>query len=457
MMLEHDIILSKRNFMVTKESNINRLSFEYIYMFIMVIYMAQMTPETCRMVGTISGNPVPFLLPMVLTGILLFRNPIKWRNNNLFFVLAVFSVWTIFQLIKLKDFSTQHLSHYFFLYYSLIIAFIHVRVFKRKLFRYYEDIVAIVSAIDIFFWIIAVIVPYSELFFELFPPANHGSNVLYLYHWMIEPKSEFYYVMRNSGFSWEPGRFAIILCIAIMSNLYRKGISFRGNPTIIVLLLALLTTQSTTGYSIVVVLYLFFFFSKVSSQTIIKSLVIGLPIIVGILQMDFMTKKIKSSLQVAVQNEKFEQAETYYATVGGMEEHFSLDRFPSLYFEALNIINDPILGYSRDFSKSKFAKDYISDFSLTGGFAQIFGQYGLICGFAIYSMLFVSSAFVSRRFRNPRKSILGVCLLLCSFSYQVFIVPLFTAFWLYGIYAGRSGWLFDRTPEKKKQITPAKM
>lgn len=441
--------------MASKVSFINRLSFEYIYMFIMVLYMAQMTPDTSRMVGSISGNPVPFLLPFVLTFILLVRNPIKWRNNNLLLVLAIFTIWTFLQLLKYRDFSTQHLSHYFFLYYSIIIAFIHVRVFKRRLFRYFEDIVVILSCIDIVLWLIAAFIPESEIFFELFPSANLGSNVLYLYHWMVEGKNEYAYLIRNSGFSWEPGRYAVILCFAIMFNLFRKGITFRGNPNIIILLLALLSTQSTTGYTIVIVLYSLFFFSKISTRTVVKAIIIGLPIVVGILQMDFMTKKIKSSLQLAVQNEKFEQAETYYSSVGGMEEHFSLDRFPSLYFEAINIINDPILGYSRDFSKSKFAKDYISDFSLTGGFAQIFGQYGLICGLAIYSLLFVSSAFVSRRFRNPRKSILGVCLLLCSFSYQIFVIPLFTAFWFYGIFAGQSGWLWNRLFYKKKQIVSA--
>ena len=41
--------------------------FERLYVFLMVIYMAQMTPEAGRMVGRLSGDPVPLLVPIVMT------------------------------------------------------------------------------------------------------------------------------------------------------------------------------------------------------------------------------------------------------------------------------------------------------------------------------------------------------------------------------------------------------
>ena len=50
-------------------------TFDYLYLFFMVVYMGQMTPETSRMVGSLSGEPVPFLIPIVLTIILLYRHP----------------------------------------------------------------------------------------------------------------------------------------------------------------------------------------------------------------------------------------------------------------------------------------------------------------------------------------------------------------------------------------------
>ena len=58
--------------------------FDFLYMFVMVIYMAQATPETSRMVGSISGNPIPFLIPIVLTFILCRKHPISFNNRNLY-------------------------------------------------------------------------------------------------------------------------------------------------------------------------------------------------------------------------------------------------------------------------------------------------------------------------------------------------------------------------------------
>ena len=57
--------------------------YEYLYRFVMVIYMAQMTSETGKMVGTLSGNPILFLITIVLTIILLIRNPISFLHRKL--------------------------------------------------------------------------------------------------------------------------------------------------------------------------------------------------------------------------------------------------------------------------------------------------------------------------------------------------------------------------------------
>ena len=56
--------------------------FEIFYMLVMVIYMAQATPETGRMIGGLSGNPIPFLLPIILTYMLWRKYPISFNNRN---------------------------------------------------------------------------------------------------------------------------------------------------------------------------------------------------------------------------------------------------------------------------------------------------------------------------------------------------------------------------------------
>jgi hypothetical protein len=64
--------------------------------------------------------------------------------------------------------------------------------------------------------------------------------------------------MRNSGFMWEPGAFAMILIMGIIYNLCKHGIQF--NKHIIIYTIALITTFSTAGYlslGILIILFLF--------------------------------------------------------------------------------------------------------------------------------------------------------------------------------------------------------
>ena len=79
--------------------------FEYFYLFVMVIYMAQMTTETGRMVGGISGNPIPLLIPIVLTIILLIRNPISFKDMKLWALIGILGAWTLAVCYKFHDYS----------------------------------------------------------------------------------------------------------------------------------------------------------------------------------------------------------------------------------------------------------------------------------------------------------------------------------------------------------------
>ena len=97
-------------------------TFEYLYLFVMVIYMAQMTPETGRMVGTLSGNPIPFLIPIFLTIILLYRHPISFNNKKLWQFVGIMFCWSLAVCYKFHDFSSENLSYYFFLFYAIFIS-----------------------------------------------------------------------------------------------------------------------------------------------------------------------------------------------------------------------------------------------------------------------------------------------------------------------------------------------
>ena len=204
--------------------------YEYLYLFVMIIYMAQMTPDTGRMVGRLSGNSIPLLIPIVMTIILLIRNPVSFHHKRLWFFVCIMLGWSVAVCYKMHDFSSSNLSYYIFLFYAIFVAFIHVRVYGRDLFPIYEHIMVFFSAISLILWGMAVILPNADLLFRQLPETDFGNNVLYLFNWMDPAKGQIYgSLIRNAGCSWEPGRFAIMLIPAILINLSREGITFRNN------------------------------------------------------------------------------------------------------------------------------------------------------------------------------------------------------------------------------------
>lgn len=415
--------------------------YEYLYLFVMVIYMGQMTPETSRMAGVLSGDQVPFLIPIVMTLILLFRHPISFLNKKLMWLSAIMLCWTIAVCYKLNDFSSANLSYYFFLFYAIIIAYIHVRIYGRDLFLIYEHIMVVFSAISLVLWGISAVFPFTDSIFHLFPETQSGNNVLYLFNWVDPEKKLTYYFnffTRNAGCSWEPGRFAIMLIPAILVNLMQHGVKFRKNKKVKILLAALATTFSTTGYSIVILLYAIFWFNKLTMKNVFSFLFIALPICIYLFSLDFMGSKIQERMDYDDITEQRSRLD-YYEENYGDEYVASLDRFESASLDYVNYQQDPLLGYGRNKDHSWFRQEVTENFELTGGLVKTFSQYGTLVGLLLYSLLFFSSIKISRQFKNQRRFTFAIALLLCSVSYVVFSIPIFTAFWLYGLFCYKEG------------------
>ena len=409
--------------------------FEYLYMFVMVIYMAQMTPETGRMVGGLSGNPIPLLLPIFLTAVLLVRNPISFRDARLWTLVGIMLCWSAAVCYKFHDFSPANLSYYVFLIYAILIAFVHIRVFGSDLFPLYEHIMVVLSAISLVLWSIALMSPVESNPFRVFPETSFGNNVLYLFNWMDPLKGQTYgSFIRNAGCSWEPGRFAIMLVAAIQVNLSRCGIRFRRNKSILCLLLALATTVSTTGYSIVLLLYALYSLRRRKLSSVLTFLFVVLPVSWYVFSFDFMGDKIRDRADFDGLTREQMEGLDYRAQEHGDEYVGSLDRFESMYFEWLNYQNDPLLGYGRDNDNSWFRQDITMNYALSGGLVKILSQYGIFVGVLLYAILFYSSWRISRTCRYSQPLAVAIVLLLSSVSYPVFCIPVYTAFWLYGLF-----------------------
>lgn len=401
----------------------------------MVIYMAQMVPETSRMVGNLSGNPIPLLIPMFLTVILLYRNPINIFHGKLWALVFILLCWSITICYKFHDFSSTNLSFYFFLFYAVFIAYIHIRVYGKDLFPLYEHIMVVFSVISLVLWGMSNILPEMGVITHLFPETKHGNNILYLYNWFDSIKGQKYgFLFRNAGCSWEPGRFAIMLTLAILVNLARKGITFQNNRNIIVLLLTLITTFSTTGYCITILLYSIFWFDKFSIKSIFLFSFSVLPLTIFLFSQDFMGEKILDRANFANKSKERTAQINYYEKKYGDVYKVSLDRFESANFEWANFLHEPMLGYGRNWDYSWFRKKISKNMALTGGFIKILSQYGIFVGLYLYFLLFYSSFKAGQTYLNRHKFALAMVLLFSSISYPIFGIPIFTAFWFYGLF-----------------------
>ena len=422
--------------------------YEYLYMFVMVIYMAQMTPETGRMVGGLSGNPIPLLIPIVMTIILLVRNTISFSNMKLWSLICIMTIWSIAVCYKFHAFESDNLSYYIFLLYAIFIAYIHIKVYGRDLFPIYEHIMVILSAISLVLWGMSILVPPINEIFHQFPETSSGNNVLYLFNWMDPAKGQIYgSLIRNAGCSWEPGRFAIMLIPAIYFNLSRKGITFQGNIRIILLLIALASTMSTTGYSIAFLLYVIFWFTSFNVKDFLSFTFIALPIAIFIFSLDFMGEKIQDKANYEGLTRERVHNINYNAQTYGDEYLGSLDRFESAYFEWINFQKEPLLGYGRNRDYSWFRQNISKNFVLTGGLVKILSQYGIFMGLILYAILFHSSIKISRTFWLQRRFALALTILFSSISYNIFTTPIFTAFWLYGLFYYKEDEIDYEAPE----------
>lgn len=146
-----------------------------------------------------------------------------------------------------------------------------------------------------------------------------------------------------------------------------------------------------------------------------------------------MQEKIEEQLDLDTDLRKINDSMDYVNKIKKSNEYVgSLARFPSIYFELINIQHDPILGYGRNNGKSYFSQRISGNFALTGGI-KIIGQFGIPLAILLFIILYRSSAALGREFK-VRKIALFAIFLVFLVSYGFFTVPVFMAFWFYGIF-----------------------
>lgn len=411
-------------------SKINRWSLEYIYMTVMVIYMGMMTINTASMV-TYSPQMDTFaiILPVILNVALIVKHKINFSNKGLIRILCFCLVWLLCLFLK---YDGGILKSSLILFYAILVAYIQVYVYRNKLFDFYEDIITIIAKISLVLWLFSLLYPTPAInFFHDFPRADYSSfgyNFLYIFNWMDISTGQY---GRNAGCSWEPGRYAIMLSLGIAISVLKKGISIK-NKKLIWLLLALITTFSTTGYIATIMILFIFYVKKVNFLYVLYSIIFIIPIYFIVVNVPFLADKISLQLSTLFNFDFYNELVTRTAEASNGEYTYSLERFPSMYFEWQNILNDPIIGYGRSPYYSYFYQNISSNVSLPSGILKVLSNYGLILGMFFYYILYKSSNIFGKFYH--KNSPIMLCLLISSISYSIFTIPVFTSFWLYSYF-----------------------
>lgn len=404
-----------------------RHSYLYFYFFVMILFAARAVNITGSMVYY-TGNIVSFLIPIILTIILLRKYPISFKCKELTATLIVISLWFICQFIKYKSLNA---SLTFYLYYAIFIAYVHIKVYGWKIVRFYEDIVAHLSIFSLIGWGMQIVFPSlinSVMLFSSSAGTISGSSLIYS---AGRDYSEAIVFFRNAGFSWEPGMFASLLLIGIFFNLLltRMNLGIKANKKLYMMLFALITTQSTTGFGCFMIIgslsYLYSYKSKIKWLLV----VLLIPMSTWIYSLPFMGEKI-NTLWV---NDRKELVEQYQEKLEYIKSGIALTRFQALSLELYNIEHDPIIGYGRDDNQSYVVQN-IFKFGLPNGVLKVFAKYGIPLGIIFYILLFKFSLMLSIKYRYKCSYAFFVLYCLISVSYSFIESPIFLSFTLFPLF-----------------------
>ena len=404
-------------------------SYENIYFFIMVIYMAMANGYTQVLSYPPSKGIWTSFIPLFLTIYLIKRNKTCFTKQFKMFV-TVISVWIILQIIKYQHFYAMN----FFLLYNVVMAYIIVSVFGLRIIFLYEKHVTLLAKISLFVWIAYNIFPnFIASSFQAFFTEGTGTLIANAFVvGLVDTRDILGF--RNAGFAQEPGFFASFLIIAMFFNLLINNYKYL-NKHFIILLLALITSQSTTGYiAFGVILLLIVSQSKKGKTAVIILLIITLP---SIIALPFMREKIinyksdKNSIENVVMTADY--VETNYN-----EAVYVPQRFDGFILECMNFLHDPLLGYGvKEKETSYVCRELSPLISCSNGNIKVFSRFGIVLGMLFFIMLYKTGRILD--VNNPKKIAFIFCLLylMISMSYEIATIPLLLSIWSLGYYVKR--------------------
>lgn len=410
-------------------------NFNLFYYFLVLLNVARAAVELRFFQNTI--NKLSFFLGLILTLIFILKNKVNFFNLKFLTFIGVSLLWCFLQYFKYGSLDPSYL---FFYYYQIIIAYSLVFVLGLKIFSLYEYFVVRFSFICIIAWAINLLAPYIVDFFispiSLTPSygiTKYNIGVLSILNIKeLDPSFKF----RNPLFGWEPGMGASFVSVAIMFNLIINKFRLKGNKGIVILFIALLSTMSTTGYIAILCVIIPFYMLNIRKRKYYPLMILGFVVIAFyMMSLDFMYSKINSLFSTEETRASVENSILWRSKTNGHEYLYCPQRFDGLFFQYLNVTNDPILGYGLNDDNSYCVKSIYDGLSISEGNLLVIAKFGLVFALLIYIYYIRTSKYLlCKLFRVKGWFLYFVMFFILSFSYSFIEIPLFLSFMLYSLF-----------------------
>lgn len=348
---------------------------------------------------------------------ILISNRIDLKNaKNLWLVYAIIAVLQIMVFIK---WGTGNIL--ISVFYDVAAAFILARTLGiRKFLWYFEHAVTVLTFISLIFWLSVMLFPgISNILRSIaFPP--YTDNIDFTIGVFGRPNGE-EHLHRNNGFAWEPGRFASIIVLTMLINLFRNKFRF-NNRNFWILMAGLISTFSTTGFMAfaVCIIGISLNYKKSGMLKWTKYIIVG-GFVMFLITSPFMYEKI---ILTSDSDKWLDEAGATRRAEKGIE--YTPQRLEGLFLEFLNVLDSPLIGYGENSDLSYVIRELFPfvELHLSNGIFKIASRLGIPLAILFYICLWKSSCVLAQLYQVRGKYLFFLLIILINVSYNFFSEPL---------------------------------
>lgn len=348
-----------------------------------------------------------------LTFLIFFLRRIK-IDKDLLIILFLITLVTALQFVIFENFVLNSLFSYIVI---VGYAYFTVKLIGVNSIYYYINFIYFMSFVSFLFYIPSLL---SDSFLNslynivdfLGTDPTRGHNFLI---YTVRSEITSFGVIRNSGFTYEPGMFASFLVVALMFNTLKTDNLW--NKKNIIFIVCIITTFSTAGY--IALLFFITGFYILASRSIMKFIATPIVIILSFFlfyNLDFMASKIEWQIERS-------------GLLSGQYIHHG--RVGSALFDLKDIAQFPLTGRGRSLETRYDTDDiyYLGGVNIThrtNGIFDLIAALGIPVSLYYFYRLYKSLEFITMIY-NKRffTVILFTTLILIAMSQRILFRPFF--------------------------------